>query len=90
LTDRFSICEPVSQTVEGYWLIWYHSTRKAELDAEARLTWVEKVLKRPDELRAKLASPRTRYRSRAKVAEALEVLLRNCKITEWISVEVEE
>ena len=87
LVDRFSICEPAGQTTEGYRMIWYHSTRKAELDAEARL---EKALKGLDELRAKLASPRTRYRSRAKVAEAVEALLRDCDVTEWISVQIEE
>jgi transposase len=90
LVDRFSICEPASQTVEGYRLIWYHSTRKAELDAETRLTRLERALKRLDELRAKLTSPRTRYRSRAKVAAALETLLRECEVTEWISVQIEE
>ena len=90
LVDRFSISEPAGQTTEGYRLIWYHSTRKAELDAEARLTRLEKALKGLDELRAKLASPRTRYRSRAKVVEAVEELLQNCDVTEWISVQIEE
>jgi transposase len=90
LVDRFSICEPAGQTTEGYRLIWYHSTHKAELDAEARLNRLEKALKQLDELRVKLASPRTRYRSRAKVAEAVETLLRDCEVTEWISVEIEE
>ena len=33
LVDRFSIHEPEATSVEGYRLIWYHSTRKAELDA---------------------------------------------------------
>ena len=90
MVDRFSISEPAGQTTEGYRLIWYHSTRKAELDAEARLTRLEKALKGLDELRAKLASPRTQYRSRAKVVEAVEELLQNCDVTEWISVQIEE
>jgi transposase len=90
LVDRFTICEPAGQTTEGYRLIWYHSTRKAELDAEARLTRLEKALKQLDELRTKLASLRTRYRDRAKVAQAVETLLRECEVTEWISVEIEE
>ena len=90
LVDRFSIYEPASQTVEGYRLIWYHSTRKAELDLEARLAQLEKALKRLDELRAKLASPRTRYRSRAKVVEAVETLLGECDVTDWITVQIEE
>jgi transposase len=90
LVDRFSLCEPAGQTAEGYRLIWYHSKRKGELDAEARLTRLEKALKGLDELRAKLASPRTRYHIRAKVAEAVEAMLRDCEVTEWISVQIEE
>ena len=34
LLDQFSICEPAGQSAEGYRLIWYHSRRKAELDAQ--------------------------------------------------------
>lgn len=90
LVDRFSICEPETQTIEGYRLIWYHSTRKAELDAEARLTRLERALEQLDELRRKLASPRTRYRQRAKVAEAVETLVRDCNVVGWITIEIEE
>jgi transposase len=90
LVDRFSICEPDTQTIEGYRLIWYHSARKAELDAEARLTRLERALQRIDELRKKLASPKTRYRQRANVAEAVEVLLRECNVVGWITIEIEE
>jgi hypothetical protein len=39
LTDRFSVHEPEATSAEGYRLIWYHSTRKAELDALARHNW---------------------------------------------------
>ena len=52
------------QTAEGYRLVWYHSTRKAELDAASRLKRIERALSRLDALRQKLASPRTRYRER--------------------------
>jgi transposase len=90
LVDQFSICEPETQTIEGYRLIWYHSTRKAELDAEARLARLERALERLDELRKKLASPRTRYRQRAKVAEAVEALVRDCDVVGWITIEIEE
>jgi len=90
LVDRFSTCEPETQTTEGYRLIWYHSTLKAELDASSRLTQLERALKRLDELREKIASPRTRYRQRAKVAEAVEALLRDCDVSEWITVQIEE
>ncbi len=90
LLDRFSISEPVAQTAEGYRLVWYHSTRKAELDAASRLNQLERVVARLDELRRKLASPRTRYRQRAKVSEAVEAVLRECEVEGWVTVEVKE
>lgn len=90
LVDRFSMAEPPTQTAEGYRLVWYHSTRKAELDAASRLQRMERALSRLDALRQKLASPRTRYRERAKVSEAVEAILRECEATQWITVEVSE
>ena len=38
---------------------------------------------------SKLASPRTRYRRRAKVAEAVEEVLQNCDVTEWIATQIQ-
>jgi transposase len=90
LIDRFSICEPATQSAEGYRLIWYHSVCKAELDASSRLRKIERALERLNELRGKLASPRTRYRARAKVAEAVEAVLRECDVADWITVEIAE
>jgi transposase len=88
--DCFSIHEPPTQSTEGYRLIWYHSARKAELDAASRLSRLERAVGRLEELRRKLASPRTRYRTRAKVAEAVETILRECDVVAWITVEVAE
>ena len=90
LVDRFSIYEPPTQTAEGYRLIWYHSVRKAELDASARLQRIERAVERLNALRQKLASPRTRYRAKAKVAKAVEVILRECDAAAWITVEIAE
>jgi len=90
LIDQFSICEPVAQSGEGYRLIWYHSRRKAELDAEARLTRLERAVERLNALRRKLGSPRTRYRLRAKVFEAVEAILQEFGVGAWITVEVTE
>jgi transposase len=90
LLDQFSICEPASQSSEGYRLIWYHSRRKAELDAEARLARLERAVQRLDALRQKLGSPRTRYRLKAKVVEAVEAILQEFDVGAWITVEVTE
>jgi transposase len=90
LVDQFSICEPPSQSAEGYRLIWYHSGRKAELDAEARLTRLQRAVQDLEELSRKLRSPRTRYRAKAKVAEAVDAILQEYKVGDWIKVEVTE
>jgi transposase len=90
LVDRFSIPEPERTSAEGYRLIWYHSARKAELDAAARLQRIERAVGRLTELREKLAVPRTRHRERAKVAEAVEAILEETGTAAWITVTIEE
>ena len=90
LVDQFSICEPPGQSAEGYRLIWYHSARKAELDAESRLSRLQHAVNDLEDLGRKLRSPRTRYRARAKVAEAVDAILAKHEVTHWIQVEVTE
>jgi transposase len=90
VVDRFSVHEPEATSAEGYRLIWYHSTRKAERDVLARHRRIERASGRLAELREKLASPRTRYRERAKVAEAVEAILRDGGVEGFIEVVIEE
>ena len=61
IVDKYSIPEQASLSVEGYRLVWYHSTRKAEQDSHARHQQVERALTELSELRLKLSSPRTRF-----------------------------
>ncbi len=90
LIDRFRVHEPEATSAEGYRLIWYHSARKAELDALTRHKRVERALAALAELQAKLASPRTRYRERAKVAEAVGAVLRDGDAEGLIEVTIGE
>jgi transposase len=90
LVDRLSAHEPEATSAEGYRVIWYHSVRKAELDALARHRRVERALTRLAELQGKLASPRTRYRERAKVAQAVDAILRDGEAEGLIEVTVGE
>lgn len=90
LVDQFSICEQPGQSAEGYRVIWYHSACKAALDAESRLTRLQRAANDLEELGRKLRSPRTRYRTRAKVAEAVDAILAAHKVADWIKVEVTE
>jgi transposase len=60
LIDRYRIHEPEATTGEGYRLVWYHSVRKAELDALSRHKRLERATAALTELQAKLTSTRTR------------------------------
>jgi transposase len=90
LVDRFSVSDEPALTAEGYRLVWFHSSRKAELDAAARATKLQRALRELGQLREKLQSPRTRYRQEAKVHEALSAILEAYGVSDWIRVDVEK
>ena len=87
--DSYSTSDQPATTAEGYRLVWYHSRRKAEQDAVARSGRIERALKELAALRAKLRSPRTRYRQEAKVAMAVAEILQACAAENWIVAEVQ-
>jgi len=86
--DRYSISAQPATTDEGYRLVWYHSVHKAEQDAITRARRIERALGQLAELCQKLSSPRTRYRQQAKVAQAVEEILRSCGVADWIITEI--
>jgi transposase len=90
IVDHYCVSEPGTLSAEGYRLVWYHSTRKAEQDAHRRHQQVERALDELAELRQKLSSPRTRYRHIAKVAEAVQEILRARGVEPWIVTAIKE
>jgi transposase len=90
VVDRYSLCEASVKSTEGYRLIWFHSTSKAENDEDARYKRLARTTTRLSELRQKLASPRTRYRQRAKVEEAVAEILRELGTAKWVTITIEE
>jgi len=88
--DCFSTTNEPTTSAEGYRLLWYHSTRKAELDALARANRIQRATRELDELRQRLNSPRTRYRQRDKVTMAVEEILKSREVKDWITVAIEE
>jgi transposase len=90
IVDQYSVSEPATLSAEGYRLVWYHSTRKAEQDARSRHQQVERALNELAELRQKLSSHRTRYRREAKVAEAVQEILRARDVERWIVTEIKQ
>ena len=87
--DCISVAEQPALSAEGYRLLWFHSTRKAEMDGLARALRIQRAARELDELRQRLASPRTRYRTQSKVAEAVEAILTARDVAEWITVAIE-
>src|SRR3954453_22674315 len=90
IVDRFSISETPALSEEGYRLVWYHSTRKAENDAAMRARQVDRALRELAELRQKLGSPRSRYQERSKVVTAVEAILESRGTGGWITTTIEE
>lgn len=90
ILDRISTTSEPTTSEEGYRLLWYHSTRKAELDALARTNHIQRATRELDELRQRLNSPRTRLRQRSKVVEAVEEILKTREVETWITVTIQE
>ncbi|MGH9610084.1 MAG: IS1634 family transposase [Candidatus Acidiferrales bacterium] len=87
--DRLSVCDE-TVTSDGYRLLWYHSTRKAALDASTRARRIQRALEALEELRGRLAGPRTRLRERSKVEEAVERILSEHELSGVVVVRIEE
>ena len=90
LLDRFSVCTEELVSSDGFRLLWYHSTRKAELDATARNRRLQRTLAALDDLRSRVLGPRTRLRQRMKVQEAVNEILEEFETASWVLVRIEE
>jgi transposase len=90
LRDRFSVCAEEMLSCDGYRLLWYHSTRKAQIDTLARNRRLQRAWAGLADLQARLTGPRTRFRQRAKVEEAVARLLQDQDVAAWLRVTIEE
>jgi transposase len=90
VTDRLFVCADEWLSSDGYRLLWYRSTRKAELDQAARARRVQRALVALTELRERLLSPRTRFRERGKVQQAVDDLRTHYEVESLVRVRIEE
>jgi transposase len=88
--DRLFVCADEWVSSDGYRLLWYRSTRKVDLDQATRARRVQRAMVGLAELRERLLGPRTRFRQRAKVEQAVEEILTECEAVSWIRVDIEE
>lgn len=77
-------------SVDGYRVIWAHSSAKAARDASSRAARVEKGLRAVDEVRERLASPKSRLRTRVAAEEAASAALAAAGATRWVGCTVTE
>jgi transposase len=69
-------------------VVWYKSSHKMVRDAETRGSLLEEANKALDAMRAKLEGPRSRWRSRAKVVQAVDAIVATTGAGRWLDYEV--
>ncbi len=90
IIGRVSICPQELLSQEGYRLLWYHSTRKAERDAHHRTRQLQRATDELTELRDRLQSSKTRFTERKKVEQAVQAILAGREVDAWVSIEIHE
>jgi transposase len=90
IADELSACGDDHIHSEGYRLLWYRSTRKAEQDEARRARSIQRATEALSDLRERLQGPRTRFRERAKVEKAVAEVLTEAEASSWLLVAIEE
>src|SRR3954454_5700917 len=90
IADELFACGDDHIHSEGYRLLWYRSTRKAEQDEARRARSIQKATEALSDLRERLQGPRTRCRVRSKVKQALAEIWAEADASSWLRVEIEE
>lgn len=84
--DIFRAYEDPSGSAEGFRIVWFHSSQKERRDQEEREDKIDRAVRALQELRDRLASPRSRLRSRDRVDEAIELALSSSGAERWLVV----
>lgn len=77
-------------SAEGYRIVWVHSTAKAGRDAAIRQARLEAGVAALEALAAKLAGPRSRFKTRVAVEQAATAVLADTHAQQWVTFTVTE
>ena len=77
-------------SVDGYRVIWVHSSSKAQRDAASRSARIEAGLAAIEALDARLSAPRSRLRTRVAAEEAARQCLSEVGASRWICFSITE
>jgi len=90
ILDRFRVMAEPFRTSDGFRLLWIFSQRKKDQDEITRARQIEKVRQELNNLRTRLQSPKTRFRTRAKVQQAVEEILAKSPAGRIVHVQIDE
>lgn len=85
----FRAYEDPAGSLEGFRVVWFHSTEKEHRDRQEREEKIDRAIRALQDLKDRLASPRTRLRRRDRVDEAIEAILKSTGAGRWLEVPVE-
>jgi transposase len=77
-------------SVDGYRVIWVHSSSKAARDAAARAARIEAGLAAIDAVQARLSSPKSRLKTRVAAETAATTALDQAGATRWVAYTITE
>src|SRR5664280_1081899 len=84
----YSTTPALQPSVEGYRIVWVHSTAKASRDAHARAARINSGVAAVEALDAKLAGPRCRFKTRIAVEQAATIALTDTGADRWVTATV--
>jgi transposase len=86
--DRIEVCDQEHVASDGYRLLWFRSARKAAHDREARSQRCQRAIQELQQLRERLLLPRTRFRERSQVEQAVTKILADRKMESLLKVDI--
>jgi transposase len=89
VVDQLSVWAEEQSTSQGYRLLWYYRTRKAEHDRLARQRRTERALAELNALEDRLSGPRPRLRERSDVEQAVHEILEARQVQRWVKVQIQ-
>ena len=90
IVDQLRAAAGPYRTSDGFRLLWYSSLRKKKQDAVSRAHQIEKTRQELGMLRERLQSPKTRFRAREQVQEAVAKILAASPVGALIDVTITE
>lgn len=87
--DVFQVCSQEELSKEGYRLLWFHSRGKQESDAATRVRRIQRASKKLSALRERLLGPRTRLRQLDQVRAAVDTILDEYQVRDFLEVDIQ-